>query len=65
MCNCAESVHLRAALEDLVTKLDAIFSSDDYLGTFALAVAHGAVYRGPDCSEELSKARALLKRAKD
>jgi len=54
----ATHVRLRAALEALVNKLDAV--TEATTGVFSIAALHGVLYTGPNYGAELEEARKVL-----
>lgn len=58
----AEALRLRPALQNLVTKIDAVQAHPAYVGTFALAMLHDpdGEYDGPTWVAELAAAHAAL-----
>ena len=55
-----ENDRLRPALQNLVTKIEAIAAHPGYQGVWALSDAHGIEYMGPDWAVELAAAHAAL-----
>ena len=60
MCDLNREKELEDALKALVMKIDAIFKHPSYGNMESIAYVHGMIYNGPNCMEEMKKAKELL-----